>query len=124
MYHMWAPQCQIQLGRSKRRNDGELALSARPKLADPIWSGVRRMDEGGKAARRNGRLDTLEACNDAAGLMGHGERVERGPFEQAVDELRQFCRRSDIGLESAREDTAPDRLGDGLAGPGHPHAAA
>src|SRR5580700_4720222 len=128
MYHIWAPQCQIQLrrGQDADRDDRTVLRPAPPcriELADAVGSGLGRMEESDNLLLCQSGLDPGESGRDQPGFACQGERIEGGTFEQlpgAGDEVR---REANLPLEAAGECLALDRVGQSILRCGDPDAA-
>jgi hypothetical protein len=93
MYHIWPPQCQIQLGRRERGDYADFAsfrLRLSPQSSDfthAVRCGIGSVQQGDDLFPRQRRFDFAEARDYPAGLAGDGQRVERGALKQAFGRI-------------------------------------
>ena len=87
MYHIWAVQCQVQLGAGKKRDvcnfarfSGCFALQRRVQLALSIRRGIRGVYHRHDIAAAKCRFDFGETRDHPAGFPRDRQRVERGAF--------------------------------------------
>src|SRR3954471_21219553 len=93
-------------------------------LACPIGSPIRRTQDRYDRLVRDRRFGPGKADRDTSGLVGDGERIERGRLELAFDRGAKVGRRTHLSFEAAREDIAFDRLVDRSTTRGDPDTPA
>ena len=115
MYHIWAPQCQIQLRRGQNsthghRTTGLPSTHCSIELSHPIWRGFGRMQNSDNPFIRQGRPDLGETYRDQGGLSGDRQRIEYRPFKQVLGASKQVRREPNVALETPCENFALDRV--------------
>ena len=132
MYHIWAVQCQIQLGTGKCFDHQGFAyfsalISAQggSQLALAVACGLRGMDQSENIVPADRGLDLGKAADYGAGLRGDGQRIEGRPFDQLFGLRGQIGGNADVPPEAAREDVMPNCIFDrfGLDQVSSPRAA-
>ncbi len=129
MYHIWAVQCQIQLCRAQESDHNQPsarspAARCRLKFADSLGSRLGCVQKGNNLVAGQGRLGFAETRRHQSGLAGDRQCIEDGLLEQPFGAVNEVRGQPNVALEPADEGFAFNRLTQGVAGGGHPDAAA
>jgi len=107
MYHIWAPQCQIQLrgGQESNHRDWVAPQPAAEhgiELSDPVSGGLGRVQQHGDLAIRQGRRGLGETGRDQASFAGHRQRIERGRLKQSLGAAQEVGGKTNLTLKTPR----------------------
>jgi hypothetical protein len=124
MYHIGAPQGQIQLRRTKKIGDNHgarvrtVALPQPPiEPSDPSATGIPGVDEGKQITFADRDLDFGGAGDHCASLIGESEKLQRIRFQQAIEVDSQVGVGLHGAAKAALEGAAANRFADsGRAG--------